>query len=86
MKCNFFHFTSGYLNDLWKFSPSTNQWTWISGNNTINVPGVYGIQGQPTLPSTIETSQTNTMVSSTSQSQATGLSKSMFFLISQTTD
>ena len=35
---------SGYLNDLWKYSPSTNQWTWVSGNNTASL-GVYGTQG-----------------------------------------
>ncbi len=32
----------GYLNDLWKFSPTTQQWTWISGSNLINAVGVYG--------------------------------------------
>jgi len=39
------------LNDLWKFNPSKNQWTWISGLNTLtNVPtgaGVYGTLGTP---------------------------------------
>jgi N-acetylneuraminic acid mutarotase len=39
------------LNDFWKFNPSTNQWTWMSGLNTItNVPtgeGVYGTLGTP---------------------------------------
>lgn len=35
------------LNDLWKFSPSTNEWTWIGGSNTINQPGVYGQKGVP---------------------------------------
>jgi hypothetical protein len=43
--------TLGALNDLWKFDPSTNEWTWISGGNTIGnscasyycgLPGVYG--------------------------------------------
>lgn len=29
------------LNDLWKYVPSTNQWTWISGDS-INQPSVYG--------------------------------------------
>ncbi|WP_353064884.1 hypothetical protein RBB77_03870 [Tunturibacter psychrotolerans] len=33
----------GFLNDLWKFS--NGQWTWISGSNLINQPGVYGNQG-----------------------------------------
>lgn len=31
--------------DLWKFSPSTRQWTWVSGPNTINSQGVYGTLG-----------------------------------------
>ncbi len=36
---------AGDLNDLWRFSPSTNEWTWISGGNTDNAAGVYGVQG-----------------------------------------
>ena len=32
------------MNDLWKYSPSTNQWTWVSGNKTVNVNGVCGTQ------------------------------------------
>jgi len=35
----------GYLNDLWRFSPSTGQWTWINGGNADNASGVYGTQG-----------------------------------------
>jgi N-acetylneuraminic acid mutarotase len=34
----------GFLNDLWKFTPSTNQWTWESGSSTPNAFGVYGTQ------------------------------------------
>lgn len=26
---------SGELNDLWEFSPSTNEWTWIGGNSNV---------------------------------------------------
>lgn len=43
--------TFGYLNDLWKFDPSTGEWTWISGSNTVGAanndgqPGIYGQQG-----------------------------------------
>jgi N-acetylneuraminic acid mutarotase len=37
--------TAGSLNDLWKFNPTNNQWTWVSGSNTVNAPGVYGTQG-----------------------------------------
>ena len=36
---------SGYLNDLWQYSPSTKEWTWISGGNAANATGAYGIQG-----------------------------------------
>jgi len=32
--------TLGSLNDLWKFDGSN--WTWVSGANTVNQPGVYG--------------------------------------------
>lgn len=39
--------TQGYLNDLWKFNPSTSQWSWMSGSSTVpasgkGAPGVYG--------------------------------------------
>lgn len=34
-----------YLNDLWRYEPATNIWTWIKGANTINQPGIYGIKG-----------------------------------------
>ena len=27
--------TSGYLNDLWEYSPAGNLWTWVSGNATL---------------------------------------------------
>ena len=36
---------SGKLNDLWKYNPATNQWTWVKGDNTINQLGVFGTQG-----------------------------------------
>jgi N-acetylneuraminic acid mutarotase len=50
-----------FLNDLWKFNPATNQWTWIAGSNTVvcgakdgngncvvdGHNGVYGTQGNP---------------------------------------
>lgn len=35
----------GWLNDLWKYNPTTNQWTWIRGSNVPDVAGVYGTQG-----------------------------------------
>ena len=46
----------GSLNDLWVFNPSSGQWAWMSGSNTIPVaswgtglgqPGVYGTLGVP---------------------------------------
>ncbi len=44
--------TTGYLNDLWEFNPSTNEWAWMGGSNTIPADGegqtgVYGTLGQP---------------------------------------
>jgi N-acetylneuraminic acid mutarotase len=36
---------TGYLNDLWRYSPSSGQWTWVSGGNGNNASGVYGTQG-----------------------------------------
>jgi Kelch motif/Galactose oxidase, central domain len=36
---------TGLLNDLWKFSPGSGLWTWVSGANTINASGSYGTQG-----------------------------------------
>ncbi|TDU80882.1 Calx-beta domain-containing protein [Prosthecobacter fusiformis] len=38
---------NGLLNDLWKYSPSLTQWTWMGGSKTIKAPGVYGTQGSP---------------------------------------
>jgi hypothetical protein len=34
--------TTGILNDLWKYNPSANQWTWMKGNNIIDQAGIYG--------------------------------------------
>jgi N-acetylneuraminic acid mutarotase len=53
----------GPLNDLWKFSPSAGQWTWISGSTTLScttptmggcvpAPGVYGTPGLPAAGNT----------------------------------
>jgi N-acetylneuraminic acid mutarotase/ribosomal protein S11 len=38
---------SEYLNDLWQFNPSTNEWTWMSGSSTTDQSGVYGTLGTP---------------------------------------
>ena len=36
---------TGYLNDLWEYNVSTNQWAWISGESTTDTAGAYGTQG-----------------------------------------
>jgi N-acetylneuraminic acid mutarotase len=52
-----------YFNDLWEFNPSTNEWAWMGGSNTVGsgctatsesnagqgcgLPGVYGNLGSP---------------------------------------
>ncbi len=41
--------SNGYLNDLWMFNISSETWTWVSGNETTNVYGKYGIQGTPDI-------------------------------------
>jgi len=38
---------SGHLNDLWRYNPSTVEWTWMSGSDVTNVAGTYGVQGTP---------------------------------------
>ncbi|NHI94347.1 MAG: galactose oxidase [Candidatus Lokiarchaeota archaeon] len=35
----------GSLNDLWMFNVTTSTWTWVSGNDTRSIPGIYGTQG-----------------------------------------
>jgi len=35
----------GELNDFWKFS--AGEWTWMSGSNVANTPGIYGTLGMP---------------------------------------
>jgi len=42
--------TWGMLNDVWKFTPSTNLWTWMGGSNTVlndgsNSEGQLGVYG-----------------------------------------
>lgn len=41
----------GYLNDLWEFSPATNEWTWMSGSSNTSVGSVNGIYGTMGVPS-----------------------------------
>jgi len=46
----------GYLNDLWEFNPSTREWTWMSGSDTVGghggQPGVYGTLGTAAVSNT----------------------------------
>jgi len=44
--------TYGFLNDLWKFNPATNQWTWLGGSDSVSCvacgpAGQYGTLGIP---------------------------------------
>jgi hypothetical protein len=34
-----------HLNDLWKYVPGTNLWTWVKGDNFKDAPGFYGQKG-----------------------------------------
>jgi hypothetical protein len=43
--------TSYKLNDLWRYTPSTDLWTWMSGSNLTNQVGVYGTKGVPSSTS-----------------------------------
>ena len=38
---------TGFLNDLWKYTPSLNTWTWVSGTDQLNERGRYGSRGDP---------------------------------------
>jgi hypothetical protein len=38
---------SATRNDLWRYDISTNQWTWMSGSDQLNVVGIYGTKGVP---------------------------------------
>jgi N-acetylneuraminic acid mutarotase len=39
--------TQEVLNDLWEYSPSSGEWTWVGGSDTAIAPGVYGTKGSP---------------------------------------
>ncbi len=41
--------SSGVLNDLWKFDPVTEEWTYVSGSDTPNQNGTYGTKGTPSI-------------------------------------
>lgn len=36
--------TLDYLNDLWRYNLSTNEWKWVKGTNTVAQAGIYGLQ------------------------------------------
>jgi hypothetical protein len=36
---------AGVSNDLWQFSPSLKEWTWVGGPDTSDQPGVFGTEG-----------------------------------------
>ncbi|HWG77284.1 MAG TPA: kelch repeat-containing protein [Steroidobacteraceae bacterium] len=36
---------SAYFSDLWKYDPTSNLWTWVSGSSSPNAAGSYGTQG-----------------------------------------
>jgi len=38
-----------YNNDLWKYDPLTNEWTWMNGNGIADDSGSYGVQGVPSF-------------------------------------
>ena len=42
---NLWLYGGGYLNDLWKYNISTNQWTWMNGNRRDFMKPVYGTKG-----------------------------------------
>jgi len=40
------------MNDLWKYSPTSNQWTWLKGSNNAATNGTYGTLGTAASPNT----------------------------------
>lgn len=36
-------------NDLWRYNPATNNWTWMKGSTLDNPPAVWGAQGVPDI-------------------------------------
>lgn len=37
----------GIYSALWKYNPSTNEWTWMKGDSTTHSTGNFGVQGVP---------------------------------------
>ncbi|MBI2271005.1 MAG: PKD domain-containing protein [Bacteroidetes bacterium] len=40
-------YNGGFTNDLWKYDPLTNEWTWMAGSTLSNQSGIYGTKGIP---------------------------------------
>jgi hypothetical protein len=43
------HSNSKFYSDLWSYDPSTNMWTWMSGQTSNLYVGSFGVQGVPSL-------------------------------------
>ncbi|MES2622435.1 MAG: kelch repeat-containing protein, partial [Bacteroidota bacterium] len=43
---------SSYLSDMWRYNPSTGEWTWMSGSSGANATAVFGTQGVPSVNNT----------------------------------
>ena len=41
------YLTNTYFNDMWRYNPLTNNWTWMNGSNLQNPPGSYGTRCVP---------------------------------------
>lgn len=42
---------NNFLNDVWRWADGA--WTWISGSNSVNSPGNYGVKQIPTIENMI---------------------------------
>ena len=40
------------MNDLWRFNPVTNEWTWMKGSNALAGAATYGVKGTPAAANT----------------------------------
>jgi N-acetylneuraminic acid mutarotase len=40
---------AGWLNDLWRFDPTTAEWTWVAGSDLVGEPGNYGTRNVPDI-------------------------------------
>ena len=71
----------GYLDDLWEFNSSTNQWAWMGGSNTIPPPtnSIYE-QGLPGVFGTFQTPAAGNIPGSRSGAAAWTDSKGNFWL------